>query len=48
MSAKAALKEFLAEHPYGGMSFKDRLDTYEALCGAAFGTEKESKKEIRK
>ena len=39
--AKAALRAFLAEYPYGGMAFKDRLHTFEALSRAAFGTEEE-------
>ena len=39
--AKAALKAFLAEYPYGGMGFKDRLATFEYLHRKVFGKKQE-------
>ena len=41
--AKAALREFLAEYPYGGMGFKDRLATFEALHKKVFGKGQKTK-----
>ena len=41
--ARRALREFLAENPYGGMSFKDRLATFEALHRKVFGKGQKTK-----